>query len=137
MEYTIDTDNYIITCDENKLEFVLYNILNNAIKFSKDNDTVKLELKSDKDKTTFIIKDNGIGIDPMDKEIIFDKFFSGRDVEHHHTSNYEFQGNGIGLGLYISKDFIKMHNGEIRVESEGLNKGSTFYFTIENNLEKS
>jgi signal transduction histidine kinase len=84
-----------------------------------------------------MIKDNGVGIDPADKEIIFDKFFSGWNIEHHHTSNYEFKGNGIGLGLYISKDFVKMHNGQIWIESEGLDKGSIFYFTIDYNLEKT
>ncbi len=137
IEYKIDLNKHTITCDENKIEFILYNILNNAIKFSNDNDKIEINVKNTDEGILFSIKDYGVGIDPTDKEIIFDKFFSGWDVEHHHTSNYEFQGNGIGLGLYISKDFVKMHNGKIWVESEGLNKGSIFYFTVNYNLEKS
>lgn len=135
LDVAIDNDEEIANCDEDKIEFVIYNIVNNAIKFSKDGSTIKIGSFKNKDNTiTVFVMDHGIGIEQQDKELVFDKFFSGWDTGYHHTSNYEFKGRGIGLGLSISRDFIMMHNGKIWVESEGKDKGSTFYFTIQEGL---
>lgn len=124
-----------ILCDEDKIEFVIYNILNNAIKFSEDGSEVEIGFDDDGEQTIIYVKDKGIGIDNSDTEMVFNAFFSGWDTGYHHTSDYEFQGKGIGLGLAISKDFISMHQGRIWVESEGKGQGSTFYFTIPSEIE--
>ena len=72
------------------------------------------------------IKDNGIGFTRQEKDNIFKKF--GK-VERYGKGMNIFS-EGFGLGLYISKKIVKLHDGNISVGSKGRNKGSTFYFSL-------
>ncbi len=115
----------IIYTDETKLNKILKNLIENAIKFTHRGTiefgyTVKDDINNA--LLQFYVKDTGIGI-PEDKQlIIFERF---RQADDSTTRKY----NGIGLGLHISKKLVEMLGGKIWVESEE-DKGSTFYFTI-------
>ena len=110
-----------IETDITKLKQILTNLIKNALKFTESG-SVKFGYVKKENMLEFFVRDTGIGISPENKDIIFDRFVQ---VDMSHTRKYE----GAGLGLSISKAYIELLGGEIRVESE-LNKGSTFYFTV-------
>ena len=101
---------------------VFHSLLDNAIKYSKKDEApnIKITCKEEKDKWTFAVKDNGIGIDPKFYSKIFIIF-----QRLHNREEYE----GTGIGLSIVKRHIDFLGGKIWVESE-LEKGTTFYFEI-------
>lgn len=108
--------------DSIRLQQVLYNLLNNAVKFTSDGVIEFGVILRDDSKLEFYVKDSGIGIQSKDQEKIF-KMFGQADA-----STTRLHG-GSGLGLTISKKLIELMGGEIWVESaEG--KGSVFYFTF-------
>ena len=117
---------YYIEVDEIRIEQVILNLLSNAIKNTPPNGIIYISLKADKDFVNIIIRDTGVGFTEDEKELIFKKFgkiertFLGKDV------NIE----GSGLGLYISKEIIDLHEGKIILESEGRNKGSSFVIKL-------
>ncbi|HML04975.1 MAG TPA: ATP-binding protein [Methanobacterium sp.] len=110
--------------DQSQLTKVFQNLISNAIKFKKKDESPKIHISSKKDEDRneyiFSVQDNGIGMDPQYAERIFTIF------QRLHTRE-EYQGTGIGLS--IVKRIIERHGGRIWVESE-LGNGSTFYFTI-------
>jgi PAS domain S-box-containing protein len=108
-----------IYADIEKLVFVFINILNNAIRYSKKEGEIKVEVQKAENYIEFSIEDNGRGISKEDQEKLFQRFVQ--------VDNKTKQG--WGLGLAISKEFIQAQNGRIWVESE-LGKGSRFVFSI-------
>lgn len=112
--------------DSVKVSQILINLLNNANKYTSNGTiTLNVELKSETDaraQVLFKIIDTGIGIEPEFLERIFDKFQHGSEVIK------ETYG-GSGIGLYVVKHFLSLHNSEIKVSSEKEN-GSTFSFSI-------
>lgn len=108
--------------DRDKLEEVMINLLDNAIKFSPENGRVIISFKKDERYLTTSVKDNGIGISPDAKLRIFERFYQGED----HLLNRK---KGTGFGLYIARQLIELHGGEIWVESKK-GKGSQFSFTL-------
>jgi Bacteriophytochrome (light-regulated signal transduction histidine kinase) len=107
--------------DKSQLIQLFQNILNNAIKYRReDPPNIKIGVRSEDDYWLFWIKDNGIGISPQYFERIFLIF------QRLHTRQ-EYPGTGIGLA--ICQKITQRHQGKIWLESE-LGKGSTFYFTI-------
>lgn len=110
-----------VMADKSQLIQLFQNILNNAIKYRReDPPNIKIGVRSEDDYWLFWIKDNGIGISPQYFERIFLIF------QRLHTRQ-EYPGTGIGLA--ICQKIIQRHQGKIWLESE-LGKGSTFYFTI-------
>ncbi len=110
-----------IMADKERIGQVISNLLTNAVKYCGDCDIiVNAELRNK--KLTCSVHDNGIGISKDQHDKIFNKFYrvSGENL---HTYP------GLGLGLYISREIIQRHNGEIWVESYP-SKGTTFYFTL-------
>lgn len=108
--------------DRYKLAQVLGILLNNAIKFTPQNGTIKLSLQLDAAELLFSISDSGIGIDPAHHERVFDKFFQ---VDSSMTRRYQ----GTGIGLSIAKSLVEAHGGKLWVESK-LGEGSIFHFTL-------
>lgn len=106
--------------DSEKLIQVILNIVDNAIKYSKEDKRVEISLKKIKDDAVLEVKDRGIGIDPSEIDKIFHRFYRARN-----TKAYK----GTGLGLAISKEIIKAHNGSIEVESE-IAKGTRVTITL-------
>jgi len=119
----IDADPVLMVhADRNRLDQVINNFLTNAIKYSPEGELVSIGAeKLENGAVKVYVTDYGIGI-PDDKlENIFDRFYRVENT----SKNY----SGIGLGLYISSEIIKRHNGQIGVNST-LGEGSTFWFTV-------
>ena len=110
--------------DPSKLSMAISNLLDNAIKYNTANGQVTVSMQKLKDKpyVQVSIKDTGMGIPPEDLKKLFGKFFRSSNVMTKETS-------GSGLGLYITKNIINRHGGEISIESE-LNRGTTVSFTL-------
>lgn len=108
--------------DRDRLEQVLGNLLENAVKYSPDGSEIFVDVRDETDRVVTAIRDKGIGIPADELGQVFERFHRGRQVS---STNY----GGLGLGLYISKQIVERHNGTIWVESrEG--SGTTFYFSL-------
>ena len=111
----------ILNADNNRIEQVVNNFLSNAIKYSPGADKIIVKVERKRNTMRLSVKDFGIGIPEDQISHVFDRFYR---VEE---SVRNFQG--LGLGLYISAEIIRRHNGKIGVErNEG--EGSTFWFTL-------
>ena len=115
-------EDFEVYADYQKIQQILYNLVNNAIKFSPEKGQVDIE--GLKDKKHFIIKvhDNGIGIDKKYHGKIFAKFVQL-------DSAYTKKESSTGLGLTITKELVELHGGKISIKSE-VNNGSTFIVEI-------
>jgi Amt family ammonium transporter len=110
-----------------KLKQVLQNIINNAIKFTeKGAITISVRYVSDAKNIEFRVADTGIGISTEEMAKIFERFYQ---VDSSQTRSF----GGVGLGLYIVKEFTELLGGKLAVESER-DKGSTFTVTIPTEL---
>ncbi|UGV41407.1 PAS domain S-box protein [Methanococcoides orientis] len=125
--YDIATELKTIKADRTKFKQILFNLVNNAIKFTPENGFVYVNVQPVRDKLQISVRDTGIGIPKEDQDKLFQPFIQ--------LSNFESrEQSGTGLGLSIVKRFVEMHGGKIWVESEpGI--GSTFIFTIPPNNE--
>ncbi|MEN3324985.1 two-component regulator propeller domain-containing protein [Mariniflexile soesokkakense] len=104
--------------DKNQLEKVIYNVLTNAFKFTKNKGKIELKIEQNKEAVFIFIKDSGIGMSDVFLSKIFNRFYQEKTTE---TSDKP----GFGLGLSISKEIINLHKGDINVESKK-DVGSTF-----------
>jgi len=111
-----------INGDCERIGQVMLNLLSNAAKFSPNSDRIIIETFSDDKDITFSVEDFGIGLTKRDIPFVFDRFFRTTDSQH---ATFP----GLGLGLFISSEIIKKHNGKIWVESKK-GKGSKFAFSI-------
>ena len=115
-----------IKADEEKIKLAIQNLVDNAIRYSKEGDEVAINMKQIKEKgNNFIkieIKDRGIGINIKDQKKLFSKFFRCANA-------IKLQTEGSGLGLFIVKNIIEAHHGKIWFKSEE-NKGTTFYVKL-------
>jgi len=107
-------DQLIVNVDKEKIYSVITNLLLNAINYTP------------KCGKIWIVKDNGIGLDDIEKKQLFKPF--GK-IERY-GEGWDIISEGMGMGLYLSKEIINLHGGKIWVESKGRNKGSTFYFSL-------
>ena len=118
----IDPNLSTLRADERKFKQIVVNLLSNAVKFTSDGGRVDVSAKLANDNVEIAVADTGIGIAPEDQAVVFEEFKQvGRD--------YTRKAEGTGLGLALTKRFIELHGGEIRLASV-LGKGSTFTFTI-------
>ena len=123
IELVLTDDRMYVNADMVKIQQVLYNLVDNAIKFSNKNSSIKIETIEKSNKLLVSVKDSGIGIPKESLRLIWDRFYKtdlsrGKDKK------------GTGLGLSITKEIIKAHNENINVIStEG--EGTEFIFTLE------
>jgi signal transduction histidine kinase len=122
VEISVDKDLTSIQADEARFVQILYNLLDNAIKFSHEDGLVKIEALKKEDMVEIKVKDNGIGIKTEDQYKLF-KPFSQVDS----FSSKKFQGTGLGLSLV--KQIVNLHGGYVWFNSK-MGEGSTFAFTI-------
>jgi len=112
-----------IIADERKLRQVVFNLLSNATKYTRDGGKISLEAKRKGGDLVVSVSDTGPGVKPEYKERIFAEFEQGERP-------YRKASEGSGLGLALSRKLVELHGGRIWVESEGEGKGSTFKFTV-------
>ncbi len=114
-----------VLADADKIKEVLINLVGNSMKFTQKGGFVKIELLQKDNMIDVKVVDNGNGIEPTDLPKLFQKFAM---LEGSYTANQPIQGTG--LGLYICKSLIELHQGTITAFSEGHGKGATFTFTL-------
>lgn len=119
-----ENEDYTLNLDQERIREVIYNIVDNARKYTSKG-FIKVSLCKNQDKSRVILKtqDSGAGLSKESLEKLFKKFSQT-------GSNQTVSLIGLGLGLFVAKEIIKVHGGEIRAESEGEGKGSTFYVEL-------
>jgi phosphoserine phosphatase RsbU/P len=125
LEAAIDTRIPFIYADPNRVLQVLTNLVENAIKFTPADGSVMIKAyltENDPDFVQVSIADTGRGISPEAKALIFERLYQD-------PNSIDDSRKGLGLGLYISKELVRLHGGQIRVESQ-MSHGSTFTFTL-------
>jgi signal transduction histidine kinase/DNA-binding LacI/PurR family transcriptional regulator len=128
-----------VLADSELLKKALDNVIVNAIKFTPDGGSIfvsaqPIQLDGRGELCEIRIRDTGIGIDPANHKIIFEKLYQLGKVELHSSGRTKFKGGGPGLGLAIAAGIVKSHRGKIWVESPGYDEeklpGSTFIIQI-------
>ncbi len=110
-----------IYADKDKIRHVIFNYIDNAIKYS-ENDII-VNIKKEKEKVSVSVIDHGVGFSKSDLSNLFQKFYRAKNVEN---SNVE----GTGLGIYLCRKFIEHHHGKVWAFSKGVGMGSEFGFWL-------
>jgi signal transduction histidine kinase len=113
----------VVRGDRRRLEQVFFNLVGNAVKFTPDGGRVSLVVRALGDAVEVSIADNGAGIPPEFLPHVFDPFRQADPVPGKRSS-------GVGLGLSIARELVDAHKGQIRAESDGPGRGSTFVVTL-------
>jgi len=112
----------VVHADRDKIALAMHNLLGNALKYTPAGGRVTLHASVDKEQIAIDVMDTGIGISEDDKEKIFEKFYRAKDKRLRNIT-------GSGLGLALAREVVRLHGGDISVESQ-LDKGSTFTLTL-------
>jgi len=112
----------MVMADQVRLERILFNLLENGVKYSPDGGEIRLFAKKQKSEVVVGVRDYGVGISPEDMGKLFQPFQRLGDPTRNHTK-------GAGLGLLVCRRLVEAHEGRIWVESE-VGQGTTFYFTL-------
>lgn len=118
VSFILHGNDFMVYADKLHITSVLYNLIDNALKYSNENPMLQVSIKQDNHRVELEIKDNGIGVAKEYQQKIFDKFFRVPMGDRHNIKGY-------GLGLSYVHQVIKKHGGEILVKSE-LGQGSAF-----------
>jgi signal transduction histidine kinase len=110
-----------VFADAGRIEQIIINFVNNCIKYASESKEILIEIKIEEQMVKVSVTDKGPGILSDKLPHLFDKYYR--------VDSSGNQYSGLGLGLYISAEIIKKHNGEIGVDSI-LGMGSTFWFTL-------
>ncbi|WP_283744364.1 HAMP domain-containing sensor histidine kinase [Sideroxydans sp. CL21] len=111
----------MLECDEQKVRTIVDNLLSNAIKYSPQGGLVKIHAGVIDSSVRLEVQDSGPGIDPMDREKIFDAFYQGRKAPQGHI-------RGTGLGLSIAREYVLAHGGSIELLE--IHQGTCFRITL-------
>jgi len=125
LEIALDQRLQLVHADPDRVLEVLINLVDNAIKFTPPDGAVMLQaniVDADPGSVYVVVSDTGRGISPEAKALIFERLYQDPDSIDNNRS-------GLGLGLYICREIIRLHDGRIWVSSE-LGQGSTFTFTL-------
>lgn len=130
--YTLNVNNHgfelitdaetVLPADKNKIQLVITNLIENAIKYAPSGTPIQVRISSDHNEVKFEIIDQGPGIAEQDALKIFDRFYRVQNADTKQIA-------GFGIGLYVCKEIIELHQGNIGVESS-LGEGSRFWFTL-------
>lgn len=107
-----------VNADRNKIKQAISNLIDNSIKYTVKG-SILIAVFTEGNKVKVAIKDTGVGIDPQEMGKLFAKFSRTKDANKTNVV-------GTGLGLYIAKKMVEAHQGDIKVDSDGLGKGTTF-----------
>jgi len=124
IELVFDTDveEKFTSCDSNKIETIIFNLLSNATKFTNADGKITVNLFDKGDNIIISVKDTGVGISEEHKQKIFQRFTQIDDTLYRNTE-------GSGIGLSLTKAFVEMHGGKINVEST-FGEGSNFIIKL-------
>ena len=132
----------MVKADPNLLKKLFHHLATNAIKFTPNEGKITVEAKLLPANNSelphggleIIVSDNGVGVEPASRDIIFSKFYQPGELLKHSTSKSRFKGSGAGLGLALSKGIVEAHGGRIWVESAGYDEvsfpGSQFHVML-------
>ncbi len=123
LKFVSETKSAKTNGDATRLQQIIVNLTNNAIKFTPENGNVNLHLSETQEKLILKISDTGIGISPDFLPYIFDRF---RQADSTTRRNH----SGLGLGLTIVSHITELHGGKVSAHSEGIGKGATFTLEI-------
>ncbi|HBM45922.1 MAG: hypothetical protein UT05_C0001G0102 [Parcubacteria group bacterium GW2011_GWF2_38_76] len=115
-----------VYADTKRIEFVFKTILNNAITYTPKGGEIKISNEEGEDAFTLKIEDTGIGIGHKEIPLVFSNFYRSKEAKLSDTE-------GMGLSLYVSKKIIEKHGGNIWAESDGKNRGTTFFVRFKTN----
>jgi two-component system phosphate regulon sensor histidine kinase PhoR len=114
-------ENIMAYGNDERIEQVLMNLINNAVKYSPNKKEIIIRAEKNTDTAIVSVIDFGIGMVNTDQDLVFERFYR--------ANGSESTMPGLGMGLYISSEIIKEHNGQINVKSK-LNEGSVFSFSL-------
>jgi signal transduction histidine kinase/ActR/RegA family two-component response regulator len=115
-------EHVLLFADPTRIEQALSNLFHNAVKFTPPSGFISVELSKDDGSVIFRIKDTGVGISKSEINHIFEPYYQGERTQ---------EGNrGLGLGLLLVHDIVKLHGGSVEAKSEGPDKGSEFLVTL-------
>lgn len=112
----------LLEADPALLQQALFNLIENAVKYTEANGIAQVKAHATDDRMLFEVCDSGVGISPVDQAHLFEKFYRGAQIGSR-------QARGSGLGLAIVKSIVDRHNGQVWVESQ-LGKGSSFFMSF-------
>ena len=112
-----------LLCDRHLIQRAIDEILSNAIKYTPDGRSVSVRGKVEEEFAIVEIEDEGQGIDPDKKEMVFEPLFSPNDPLRHFTSQYKYMGGGLGMGLTLARLIMERHGGALEMRDSG--KGTT------------
>lgn len=120
-ELVVETDTQLqVYADEHRIDQVITNLVNNAVKYAPQSRKIYLKVEKKAGMAKVFVRDTGPGIEPEKQSHLFERYYRADESGHY---------SGFGLGLYISAEIIRRHNGQIGVESTP-GHGSTFWFTL-------
>ena len=128
----VEPDLAPIQVDRDKLTDVLVNLMANAVKFTPDGGTIRVGACDEPGIPGWVrirVSDEGVGVPPEEQQYLFEPFFTGFDTLRHSSGDYQFGKRGIGLGLWLVKTFVELHDGRVEVSSSP-GQGSTFSFLL-------
>lgn len=115
----VPTTPFVIEADAERLKFVFQTLIENSIKYTQIGGELRISASIQNHQLAVVFADNGAGIKSSDLPMIFSKFFRAENSKRLDTE-------GMGIGLYVSRDIVIRHGGSMKVESAGENQGSTF-----------
>lgn len=107
-----------VVADKQKCREAIFNIIDNAVRYTPENGCIKVSLEILKDRVKIVVTDSGIGLSSNDQKQLFKKYFRSDGAR-------QAQPSGTGIGLYVAKHFIEAHGGSISVRSN-VGSGSSF-----------
>jgi PAS domain S-box-containing protein len=123
IQTTLDPAASHVSCDANRMQQVIWNLLANAIKFTPPGRTVRVSLAVERSTARIEVSDEGQGITPEFMPFVFDRF---RQAD----SSTRRKMGGLGLGLSIVKHIVELHGGAVQVQSDGANRGACFTVNV-------
>ncbi len=122
LEMTLPAEDLVITADATRVEQVVWNLLSNALKFSRDGGHIRVAMDVRTEQATLRIEDDGIGMPAALVSRVFDMFEQGNDGRN--------RSGGLGIGLALVRHLVELHGGTVSAASDGVNRGSVFTVTI-------